>query len=164
VSKATTIESEIAPSHSKVVVMFVQSLTILKVFEVSFEFADKSVPKYKSMINYLLVWHRAHITMAYTIRVYQRLPSITAINTNIEIIFFPSGDSERGKWNKIITQTDFYMSNISIYVPRGTWGTLNSLSIKSSSIKPGRVWITIFFVFLLDSVFAKSIIPGIYLK
>ena len=38
--------------------------------------------------------------MSYAITLYERLPSITAIRTNIEIIFFPIGDSEREE-NKI---------------------------------------------------------------
>ena len=44
------IESEITPSPPKAVVMFDQSLAILKVLiEASFEGADKSVLKYKNI-------------------------------------------------------------------------------------------------------------------
>ena len=39
---------------------------------------------------------------------------------------------------------------------RGTWGSLNSYSFKSSSIKSGRVWITCFFNFSSDSVISLT--------
>ena len=52
----TIIESEIAPLHSKVVVMFVQSLTIAKVLiGASSEGADRSTLKYKNMTDYLSI-------------------------------------------------------------------------------------------------------------
>ena len=52
----TTIELDMATLPSKVVVMFVQSLTISKVLvEASFEGANNSVLKYKHMKDYSLV-------------------------------------------------------------------------------------------------------------
>ena len=51
--ETTIIESKIASLPSKIVVIFVQSLTILKVsIKASFEGADKSVLKYNNMKDY----------------------------------------------------------------------------------------------------------------
>ena len=145
--------------------MFVQSLTISKVLiEASFEGVDKSVLKYKNMKDYSSSWRRSHITMSYTIRLHHRFPNITALATITEIIFFPDGDSERRKWNKITFHIDLRRKNTSIYFPQGTWGSLNSHSFKASGIKLGRVWITFFFVFLPYSVLATLIISEIYQK
>ena len=96
--ETTIIESGMASLPSKVVVMFVQSLSILKfLIDASFEGADKSGLKYKKMKDYSTIRQRAKLAMSYTIRFHQRLPSITAIATNLKIIFVPSGDSDRGK-------------------------------------------------------------------
>ena len=150
---------------SKVVVMFVQSLTISKVLiEASFEGADKSVLKYKNMNWYSSTWQRAYITNVLHHQTSSKASEYYCYCNKYRADFRSQRDSGIGLWNKIITQNDLCRLNIGIYVPRGTWGSLNSHSLKSSCVKSGRVWITLFFVFWPFSVLATSIISEIYLQ